>query len=374
MRPVVRYGLGFVLLAGLACAVGLVATAAKHTTSLLGPVFTPDGSAIVAARRESRAWVIGIGAEMLTPPAHVRITRDRYALVRIDRRTGAQTTLRTLPPSPLEGTWTRAYRGHDVGYARAALSWCAQEVEWQVSAADFTPEHAHTYLIASGPGSAEPAWREGPAAGTGDEPATLSGDDEVLALPGSPCVMLLNERGHTLRALDSDPSCAERPDPATFDIVRQYSRRAEIERVAAIVSMRERLLEDAKARGLGSSDAELWAIRELQRMGYYPRPPQLVAMRLSAAAARARREEGSLTPLFHITSAEFQVGLFPDIRAALDEPGVEIEYRGPYILHQQYSTSAALNELLAGGGDRFFVETDEGVAAIRLVPRRDATR
>ena len=51
--------------------------------------------------------------------------------------------------------------------------------------------------------------------------------------------------------------------------------------------------------------------------------------------------------VFTITDQEFVVGLFNDIREAIDRPGEEIEKAGTYIIHSDYDTSRQINQYLA---------------------------
>jgi hypothetical protein len=159
-----------------------------------------------------------------------------------------------------------------------------------------------------------------------------------------------------------------------FADVRQYARRAGLERLARIASIRAEVIRTARARGASDVDAELEAIDALEQAGYYARPAQLVATRLSPTDVEQRRSRRTLTPLFRITEMEFRVGLFPDIERAIASPGTEVAYRGPYLRHTDYTTSEALNTALEGGARDFFVETARGFAELQFVPPRGPTR
>jgi hypothetical protein len=373
MRRVVL-GLLVVFLLGVAMAA--VATVPEHQTSFHAPIFTADGTAVIAVRRDLDLWVLGPGLEMLTPPARVRVRRDRYRVVRLDRRTGADREMVALPPSPLEGTWTHAYRAHTpgLGSVRASLSWRGSDLEWAVSVGVREDGREGTSVLTSA--DVPPAWRPaGPSIGGSDERATLSGDDEVLVVPSAPCaVVLLHEARRTVRALSGPETCGRHPPALDYEAVRFYARRRSIERAAELASLRARFVAEGRARGMGDGDAELHAIDELERLGYLPRPPQLVAAPIARDDAASRRAAGTLVPLFTISPMEFRVGLFPDIQAAIESPGTEVRYQGPYLRHDDYATSQVINSFLAGGGQAFFVETVAGTWALRVVPRREASR
>jgi hypothetical protein len=105
---------------------------------------------------------------------------------------------------------------------------------------------------------------------------------------------------------------------------------------------------------LSEGDAALEAIRGMQRLGLYPKPTTVTATRVAAADPSA--------PLFTITDEEFQVGIFQDLREAIDKPGQEVEKSGSYVIHQNFDTSRRLNEFLADRRDAtFFVEADGAI-------------
>jgi hypothetical protein len=354
---------------------GMLATATvpEHRTAYLGAVFTPDGAAVVTVRHELDAWVFGPGWEMVTPPARVRIRRDRYFVVRLDRTTGRERVLATLPPSPIEGTWLRAYRsqGYGYGYPQAGLSWPNGTLEWRVSLTTAGSDRQRVYGIAS----RAPAWTPvQTAAVSGDDRAVLSGDDEVVVVPSAPCaVLLLNEARKTVRALSTLDRCRN-PLSLEFADTRQYANRARLERLARIEAMRAEVIRAARTGGASEGQAALDAIDALEQAGYYARPAQLVATLLSREETAARRAQGTLAPLFSISAMEFRVGLFPDIERATAAPGTEVRYAGPYLRHSEFKTSDAINAAIAAGTHQFFVETDRGIARLYLVPPRGPTR
>ena len=64
-------------------------------------------------------------------------------------------------------------------------------------------------------------------------------------------------------------------------------------------------------------------------------------------------------PVFTITDQEFLVGIFNDIREAIDRPGEEIEKAGAYVIHSDFDTSRQINQYLADRKDtEFFVQAD----------------
>jgi hypothetical protein len=188
----------------------------------------------------------------------------------------------------------------------------------------------------------------------------LHGNREVVAVRAGtamPCAVLIVTTGEPkARAVAETPAC-RKAHPEGYDVtaLADVLRRPDIERVARLHATRERLVAEARARGLSEGDAAIDAIRGMQRLGLYPKPSTLVATRAAEVTPGA--------PVFTITATEFQVGLFTDIREALDRPGEEVEKAtSPYIIHRDYGTSRRLNELLAARQDsEFFLRADDGL-------------
>ena len=112
-RPMRRIALGLFAIALLGAAMVVVATVPEHQTSFHAPVFSPDGASVVAVRRDLDLWLLGPGWEMVTPPARVRIRRDRYRIVRLDRKTGVESLIahaaRLAPRRHLDERVSRAH-------------------------------------------------------------------------------------------------------------------------------------------------------------------------------------------------------------------------------------------------------------------------
>jgi hypothetical protein len=137
------------------------------------------------------------------------------------------------------------------------------------------------------------------------------------------------------------------PEGITASVLGSASRRADIERSETIRTAYADLVSRGRDAGLSEGDAMLGANKEMQRRGYFPKDPTLVAEATGCDAA---------SPLFAITDMEFTVGLFPDIAAAIAQPGAEVDKSmGAYIMHSDYTTSRDINEYLAADRSIFFV-------------------
>ena len=366
VSPVRRWLIGLSLLVLVAMA-GLAVACHSAERGYLAPQFSPDGRHVVVVVRDARAQVLGLGYEMLTPPARVRILRDRLSIVTIDLATGRATTSVTLPRSPLEGTWISTYRPSIFGSVVAHLRWAAPDaLEYEVGVTRPAQPSSETFVArrqwdARASRFVEtPPWTPGWTGMGGSEPSQLHGNREVVTVRAGtamPCAVLIVTTGEPkARAVAETPAC-RKAHPGGYDVtaLADVLRRPDIERVARLNATHERLVAEARARGLSEGDAALDAIRGMQRLGLYPKPSTLVATRAAEVTPGA--------PVFTITATEFQVGLFTDIREALDRPGEEVEKAtSPYIIHRDYDTSRQLNELLAARQDsEFFLRADDGL-------------
>jgi hypothetical protein len=127
-----------------------------------------------------------------------------------------------------------------------------------------------------------------------------------------------------------------------------------MERAQTVRRVHEELLQRYKAMGMGEMQALLWTSKEMQRLGYFPKTPTIVARRLDRAEAAAGKLDKEA--LFSIAKGEMESGIFPDIEKAIARPGEEIDKTVDYATHRDYSTSARLNKFLQNGNTRFYVE------------------
>jgi hypothetical protein len=345
--------------AGAAWRIGLVSV--PHETGYFAPIFAPDGKSLFTIRREARALVTGPGVEFFTPPATVRLQRDRFDLLNITLPDARVTVVETFPPSPLEGSSIRAYHGAIFGVPHAHLRWAdPAHLEYEIAVTRHDTPLARTFVIrkvwnaTTATYATTTPWRETPAVMSGDEPQQLHGDRELIAVPGDelmPCGISVLQRdtdGLTGMTVIETPMCRRKYEsgapPPSF--LATLSRREAIERAETIKSTYADLVARGRQSGKGEGQAMLDAGKEMQRLGFYPKTPTMVA-----AAARCEA-----SPLFTISDAELTFGLFPDIEAAIERPGREVDKSmGAYITHRDYSTSRLINEYLDAGHSILFV-------------------
>ena len=352
--------LGALGLIGLAA---LIASCRMAEVGYYSPQFTADGTAVVLVIRDARAFVAGLGFETFTPPARSYVTRDRFSIVRVRLADRQTEELARLPASPLEGESIQTYRPRVYGSADAHLRWATPDaLEYEVAISMPRQPTSDTYVIrhrwdpAAGRWKDSNGWERGSSGLGGTERSQIHGRREVVAVRGvdamACAVVIVTEAQPTADVLVETPACRKaHPDGYAVAALDDQLRRADLERVAHLEQTHAGLVAEARARGLSEGDAALEAIRGMQRLGLYPKPPMVTATHVD-------RADGS-APVFVISDEEFRVGLFQDLRKAIDRPGEETEWSGSYVIHQDFDTSRRLNEFLADRRDAtFFVEAD----------------
>ena len=262
----------------------------------------------------------------------------------------------------MERQWLRTYRGRLFTVPSTRLQWDDQNrLQYRVRLrTPRQPTADHFFLNGEWRSTGEESpdsntWQQGWTETSGDNESPLSGEWEVLPARGEqayPCALVAhNAKTSELKVLLATPTCDRvYPNGIRFSDVAQFSRREQIERIRLLTSTKERLERQALAEGLTEHEAWLKAIDQMQELGFYARPPQLVAQALSRQQARVLENQGALEPLFSITEMEFRVGLFQDIERAIKAPGTEVERSGRYVIHRDYSNSQKLNRFFESGG------------------------
>ncbi len=352
--------LGLVALTGLA-AWGIGWVAVPHGVGYFSPIFARDGQSVFAITRDARATVAGFGQEFFTAPASVRMLRDRFRLINLRLSDGRITVVEEFPPSPLEGQQFRAYRPSVFGTPHAHLRWGdADHLDYEIAVTRHDTPSSRTFVIrrrwnaAARTYDTTPPWQEAYAGMSGDEPDQLHHDLEAIAVPGEfmmPCAIAILRRDESRgRALVQTRGCHEKyPSGLSAAALAPFSRRADIERLENIKTTYSALVERGRAAGRSEGQAMLDAGEEMSRLGLFPKSTKLVAHETACAGA---------SPLFHVSTEEFKVGLFQDIEQAIAAPDTAVnKSMGSYIIHDDYPTSRQINGFIDAGNSTFFIET-----------------
>ena len=332
------------------------------------PVYSPDGNTVHFIHRESQGLVTGFGWEFLTTPAHVFVWKDRFSLRKLDPESGRVDILHRWPASPIENRRLRTYRGRAFTYPRTRLSWVeGAYLEYKISLGIPIQPTAERHYVSRVWNNVENRlieegdWTQGWTAAGGDDVSPVSGDWELIAAKGRetyPCaVAAFNSREQTVRVLLATDACRDvYPNGIRPSDLEPLARRPSIEHIQELKDARERLTQEGLDAGMSEHQASLHAIDRMQDLGYYPKPPQIIARGLSPAEAERLRREGDQASLFVIEEMQFRVGLFSDIEKAVNNPGEEFDKAGKYIIHRDYTTSQALNAYLESDPKTFYVE------------------
>jgi hypothetical protein len=294
--------------------------ALEHHRGFEGPVWAPGGQAVYYLERDTRGIVAGLGWELFSPPARVRILSDTLTLRRLDPASGRDEALHRLEVSPHIQRATARYRGRVFGLVRSRIA-PGPPLELTVALSIPRQPFSETWMYratVNGADVASQGWREQPATGITPGEAVLVNGRELMVVPGS------EGYGEAILALEADGGIEvlrSWPGFRLADIppgaLAQRSRRTAIERARRFRQTHTELVERYRAEGMPEGAASLAAYDRMQQMGLLPPDPTLTA----APAGDPAPSE----PVFVIPPRYFEVGLFRDIAAAIAEPGTAVE-------------------------------------------------
>jgi len=358
---------------------GIPGIAERHRLEgVFAPAYDEAGEALYFVHRETRGTSIGPGWEHFTPPARARISHDAFSLRRLDLASGRVEVLESWASSPLAERRISTYRGRIFTVTMARIRVVEGSVEYRVRMSVPRQPTSELYRLAGiwRPDAAERAegikraeWEEGHSELSGYDRTPLSGRWEAIAAPGPEsypsAIVAFDASTDEVRVLVETPAYREQhPDGVPVAWLHEWARRPEIERIDDLRTTYAELLDRFRAEGLTETEAWLAATREMQRLGFYPKPTTLVARALSSGEARL-----DSWPHFVVPEGEMQSGVFPDIEKALAAPGTEVDKRmGSYIIHRDYENSAKLNAYFDGEGRTFYVTYDEVTYAVTVQP------
>ncbi len=325
------------------------------------PVFSPDGQFVYYVARDTRGRINGPGMEFFTPPAEVRVDADLFTIHRIHLETGRDQTVASLSDSPLVRREIETYRSRIFTCPTVHLRFSADgHLEYDIGISVPTRPTSTVWRVwrrwntEAGEFEGSDVWVPAQAQMSGRLEHKLLGDREVVTVAGPECysaaiVMIDHSTKDYEVVLGSADLEEEYPDGLTTEIVFAASEREQIERLRAMRKAYAEAIERFREQGLSEGEALLAANKEMQQLGYYPATPTMMAR----PVAEISRTD---VPLFEITDAEFAAGIFPDIDAAIQTPGIKVDKSmGDYVRHRAFATSEKLNEYLDTGATVFLV-------------------
>ena len=352
-------GLGGLIVVGIIMVlVGLVSY--ERLRGYYSPIFARDGASVFYVQRETSGVTWGLGWESFTAPAHAYALSDRFSLHRLDLASGAVEEIRRWPDSPAVQQHLRAYRGKifQVGKARLRIA-DNGELEYRVGIGITRKPRSERHFVSRVWDNSKnimverDRWRSGDTTGYGFAEDSVHGSRELIAVPGReifPAAILLADHaaGTVKVLLKSGDFDGLYPDGVPESMIDERSNYAQITRIRTFRRTQSELVARFRAQGLSEGEALLRTSKELQRLGFLPKSPTITARPVGAA--------GDGVPLFEIADLEMASGVFPDIEKAIASPGDEVDKTmGKYVIHRDYTTSAALNALLAERAERFRV-------------------
>jgi hypothetical protein len=331
------------------------------------PVYSPDGQYVYFVERYTSAVVEQTKPPDIfsTPPQFdVQVTQDTFFLKRLHVTNGQIEELRRLPPSPLDGQHYAA-SGGVLEHASARLKFRDDgQLEFRVCLSIYQEPRSKEYLSlgmwaeAKGANEINDAWKQSYCELSGYNEWPLFGDCELLEVPGAQyfpvAIVAYNQVTREIKVLIKNKNYDEVfPDGVPLEQILKTSKRPGMERDRTVRRVHEELLQKYRAMGMGEVQAYLHTSKDMQRLGYYPKTPTIMARRLGPADIAKIPKDA----LFKIARDEMQSGIFPDIARAIARPGEEIDKNfDGYLTHRDYSTSARLNKFLQTGKIRFYVQ------------------
>ena len=331
------------------------------------PVYSPDGQYVYFVERRTsgtaketrKADFIFGGSSTFD----VFVAKDDFSLKRLHVQSEEVEELVRLSPSPIEG---RRYKviGGAFQSPDARLKFTKDgKLEFNVC---LTTHDAKYYLSSGVWSEAQHAaeisrsWKESYCQMSGYNEWPLFGDWELMGVRGgrhrfTPAIVAYNHVTGGVKVLLKNKEYDRLyPDGVPLQQIQENSQRAGMERDQTVRRTYEELLQKYKATGMGEVQAHLWTSKDMQRLGYFPKTPTIVARRLDREeAARSELDEDAV---FSIAREEMESGIFQDIEKAIASPGEEIDHdSNDYVTHRDYSTSARLNAFLKTGKTRFYV-------------------
>lgn len=337
-----------------------------HSETFHAPVFGPDGTDVYYLTRD--AWSIswGPGIEHFTSPASVVLLRDRFRLQRTDRETGRTTTIQAWRvPHPVKPA--ARYRNHLFGSPDCELQWEGRTLHYKMGLDIFPNDppnlSVNEWMIGSWNAetntlSVRELWKPGYHSANRWTRQILSGPWEIVDYKSKALILYdSGARTRTVLRVSRSAGMDFQEEAAAADL-QDHTGREQLERSRTIQDAYAAAVAGFRAQGLPEVDAMLRANDEMEELGYYPRTPRLLAVKITAA------RQG--VAVFEISNDEFTFGLFPDIEAAIARPGVKVHYHGGYLTHRDFDTSRRLNEYLEAGNRTFIVKTAKGMYLLSI--------
>ena len=330
------------------------------------PIYSRDGKYVYFIERSTSGTVEQTSVpDLFSPPKFdVQVAKDSFILKRMHVESGRIEELRRLPPSPIEGRRSEEIGGpFHVPGTRLRFKEDNQlefKVCLTIQEGSTTREYLSSGVWTRTKDSTEiaGAWKATPCWIQGYDEWPLFGDWELMEVRRPHffpvAIVAYNHVTRDVRVLVKNKDYDQLyPNGVGLQQIAGRSLRPAMEREQTVTRVYKELVQKYKAMGLSEVQVLLRTGDEMERLGYYPMTPKIVARRLDRVQVAAINKDA----FFKIEKGEMESGIFHDIERAIADPGKEIhKSSGEYHTHRDYSTSARLNKFLEAGNTRFYVE------------------
>lgn len=341
--------------AALAAYLTGIATFERHQ-GFFAPVWSKDGRTIYFVERETRGFIWGLGWEFFSPPANAYALSDRVGLRRMDLWDQTAEPIADFTGGPVEGRTTQHYRGRIFGILRARLTSAKDGLRFRIGMdvpkVPRSEQWALTGTLREG-ATPKAQWEQAWPGQMGGGEDVLRGGIELIAIRGResyPAAILAVSADGSVRVLAKNNQFRSLyPSGVPPRLIAEASRRKRIEHARQLRRLQAELMAKHRSSGLDETAARLKTHDELERLGYYPRSPRIVATKLAKAPEGVR--------VFAIPRQRFEVGLYRDIAQAIAQPGTMIRTdTGSYLKYGNDLTGPELKAWRRAGNDRFAVQ------------------
>jgi len=346
------------IIGGAGYAIGLYSY--ERHSGFFAPVWDASGRTAFVLRRETHGFVWGLGWEFFSPPASSYVVSDRFALLRVSPDGKDPDVLAHWSGSPLAGRVTQHYRGRIFNTLSARLDPSDDGIRVRVRMNIPRVPSSEIWSVDATWKPQEkfgPHWRENaPGGGLAGSEAALKAGRELMTVPGresfNAAVAMVDAGGSYSILIENGRFKALYPTGVPAALIADRSRRKQIEKVRDFRRVQSELVSRFMSEeGLSEGDATLRAYDEMEKLGYLPRKPRIVAMPIQQAPANLR--------VFDIPGRYLDAGLFQDIAEAIKAPGTAVKTGlGSYLAYNQDGLGPRLRAFREAGGNRFAVRIE----------------
>jgi hypothetical protein len=332
----------------------------ERHSGFFAPVWDEAGKTAFVLRRTTHGFVWGLGWEFISPPASSYVVSDSFELLRVSGDRKEPAVLARWSGSPLVRRVTRHYRGRIFNYISARLDPSDDGIRVRVRMSIPRIPSAEIWSIDATwkpQQSFDPRWVENaPGGGLARSESALMAGRELLPVPGresfNAAIAVVDGDGNYSILIENGRFDTLYPEGLPAKLIADRSRRKQIEKVRDFRKVKADLVARFMSEeGLSEGEAILRAYDEMEKLGYLPRKPRIVATPVQQVPANMR--------VFDIPGRYLEAGLFQDIAEAIKSPGTAVRTGlGSYLAYNDDDLGPRLRAFREAGGNRFAVRIE----------------